>query len=571
MTVQAAATLLYDSTKTTSLGIAGTDPAARVLYFLGQEPNAPNYSSINAFQVIGQFLDGMQPATNQVSYSLGFPDLLGGIQRHSQSLLVIRMYAEQASIGTDWLAASQYVLPRLFEDRLALPLGLIGSDETGTDSASAKMRTKIAYSAIDDGTFVFGNSGIRALYDDANELGRIITAGDTAECLKDPGVLRAIGDIIAEYAGLLANNKDIVQGSTQGNTGHEKGALYYDQTNNRLIGDFTRDLWRVTDGPKSGDQADIRGKKTLTDAASQFGGATPASIDTAVDRLWGGKTDNIVKLVAATKDVTVTLDAVNDAQTGQGPNTLPTDGAMLVGAGDDDQIIGSRGNDLLIGGKGKDILIGGRGDDIMFGGAGNDTFQGYDDTHQAPADDSEATGHEGNDWIDGGAGIDTVDYSKVPNPVHYTISDETFGTQRLVVVTDDGTGGKDYLLSIEFLILTGESDAIRINWGGFQHGFKVNTLIKGASGETEASSDSTEFSSSGGAGEPSAEPDQIDILDFSPSTKPLFISTGSDKSVEIYPDFEPMTQVVQWAWRWVNRRAVASSIRPGCGSRISSM
>jgi hypothetical protein len=46
--------------------------------------------------------------------------------------------------------------------------------------------------------------------------------------------------------------------------------------------------------------------------------------------------------VAATQDTPVTLNAVADAQIGKGPEALPTDGAMLVGAGGADLIVASR-------------------------------------------------------------------------------------------------------------------------------------------------------------------------------------------------------------------------------------
>jgi hypothetical protein len=63
--------------------------------------------------------------------------------------------------------------------------------------------------------------------------------------------------------GLLANNKDIVQGVRKVMRVMKKAPCNYGQTNNRLIGDFTRDLWQITDGPKNGQQGNIIGKKTL--------------------------------------------------------------------------------------------------------------------------------------------------------------------------------------------------------------------------------------------------------------------------------------------------------------------
>ena len=467
-------------------------PDLKDLYFLGSDANASIASGIGSYSIQGQALSTIlgawagAPSTTD-PLDLGFSGILGDYQRHSQSLLVIRMYADQtANVGTDWLAASQFVLPKLFDDSLADALGLLSGNSTGTgtDDAAGKLRTKIAYSAIDDGTFIYGNTGIRALYDDASELGRIIVANGTAEYLKDPGVLKAIGDIIAEYAGLLANNKDIITAATIGNTGHEKGVLYYDEGGSRLVADFSRQLWQITDGPKLGEQADIIGKKTLTDAASSFGTqGSSSSVDDAIHDKWDGSTSHIVKMVAATNDVGTTLDVVNDAHIDQDENALPDDGAMLVGGGGDDTLTGWNGKDLLIGGKGDDTLIGGGGDDLMFGGAGDDTFQGYDDEHPAPENTQDVTGYKGNDWIDGGSGNDTVDYSNSTESITLTLSADnprvsntitvgdpgTGGTSsadgggiNTIEVNNDGTGGDDVLASIEKVVLSDKQDIVII-------------------------------------------------------------------------------------------------------------
>jgi Ca2+-binding RTX toxin-like protein len=55
------------------------------------------------------------------------------------------------------------------------------------------------------------------------------------------------------------------------------------------------------------------------------------------------------------------------------------------------------GNDTINGGDGNDILNGGRGKDNLFGGNGNDILNGVDNRKE--------------DILDGGAGIDLVDYS----------------------------------------------------------------------------------------------------------------------------------------------------------------
>src|SRR5262249_34858137 len=152
----------------------------------------------------------MQLLTSGTSFSLGFAQILGPIQRHSISLLVLRMYAEQSGIGSDWMNAASYVLPELYNDEVAQAVGLESAGDTGTDSASGKMRTMIAYSAIDDGSFIYGNTAIRAFYDDFNELGQILKSNNTTPYLRGKDILKAFADILVEYSGLLASNKDVV-------------------------------------------------------------------------------------------------------------------------------------------------------------------------------------------------------------------------------------------------------------------------------------------------------------------------------------------------------------------------
>lgn len=73
----------------------------------------------------------------------------------------------------------------------------------------------------------------------------------------------------------------------------------------------------------------------------------------------------------------------------------------LEGLEGNDVVEGGAGNDDLYGGLGNDALFGGDGDDLLFGGAGNDRLVGG-------AGNDRIEGQDGNDVIDGGAGDDTV-------------------------------------------------------------------------------------------------------------------------------------------------------------------
>lgn len=76
--------------------------------------------------------------------------------------------------------------------------------------------------------------------------------------------------------------------------------------------------------------------------------------------------------------------------------------------GDSDVITGGAGNDRIFGGGGADVIDGGDGDDTIEGGSGNDALVGWDGNDIFVMDEGD-TGF--NNSIDGGLGIDTVDYS----------------------------------------------------------------------------------------------------------------------------------------------------------------
>jgi Ca2+-binding RTX toxin-like protein len=110
----------------------------------------------------------------------------------------------------------------------------------------------------------------------------------------------------------------------------------------------------------------------------------------------------------------------------------PGNDVRVGGAGDDlilgydpvvpfpdgnDTLTGGAGNDSLYGGDGNDSLTGGTGNDSLYGGNGNDILNGNTGIDRT-------FGGNGNDRIidddavnfdihDGGAGIDTIDYSPV--------------------------------------------------------------------------------------------------------------------------------------------------------------
>lgn len=95
--------------------------------------------------------------------------------------------------------------------------------------------------------------------------------------------------------------------------------------------------------------------------------------------------------------------------------------------------LGNVGDDILYGDGNTNILRGAEGNDQLFGRGGDDGL----------------LGDPGDDLMDGGAGIDTADYRFVPGAI--TVNLAAAGPQ----VLDDGTGGRDTLVSVE--IITGST------------------------------------------------------------------------------------------------------------------
>ena len=143
-------------------------------------------------------------------------------------------------------------------------------------------------------------------------------------------------------------------------------------------------------------------------------GAVPATVTfTAggIDLTNDGDEDMITAGIEKLRIYTNTGDDMIDA-------TAYLGGAVLLwGLAGNDTIYGGPGLDTLYGQAGNDTLYGGDGGDILIGGAGDDTYYGEGGNDKFRQD----TGPDGNDFFDGGIGIDTVDYAKRAGAVTVTI------------------------------------------------------------------------------------------------------------------------------------------------------
>lgn len=183
----------------------------------------------------------------------------------------------------------------------------------------------------------------------------------------------------------------------------------------RLQGDAGADVLDGGEGDDtmSGGDGDDRmlgsaGADTMTGDA----GADVMSGGDGDDDLDGGDGNDVVSGDAG--DDRIAGGAGNDRQDGgDGDDTLlgeagadeqdGGDGDDHMSGGDgDDRMDGSAGTDAMTGDAGNDVMSGGEGDDDLDGGAGSDTLTG-------DAGDDTLSGGEGDDILVDGAGIDRLD------------------------------------------------------------------------------------------------------------------------------------------------------------------
>jgi Ca2+-binding RTX toxin-like protein len=125
-------------------------------------------------------------------------------------------------------------------------------------------------------------------------------------------------------------------------------------------------------------------------------------------------------------NITKGLNNTNDTELLFG--TAYTDDVINGNGGFYDGLFGLDGNDTLNGGAGLDVIRGGRDDDVLNGGTGDDTLRG----------------DSGTDTYNGGDGVDQLRFRGGDEEDHGAIVDLSTGT-----VIDDGFGNTETFTSIE--------------------------------------------------------------------------------------------------------------------------
>jgi Ca2+-binding RTX toxin-like protein len=381
------------------------DPFGLKADIYGQYAIKPiNTSGIRAAQIRDQFLDlpgfvgGTILGLGTDTYDIGEDNFiasdlntLGVGKRHSQALLVSRIYADESITQNDWKNAYKPLWKAYFNEEVAKALpSAMARTNLDTGSYLGTMQSAIAYSAIKGGERPFGDTGIDAMFDDAGDLGKVIKPDNAAKIVKDHA--DDIANVFVQYAGGLALNK--VTGGV--NSKAADGVLKLATDQSTLAIDFGDTLWT-----KIGAHDTIVGRQEILDAVLDQQGDTDSDKDGTIDSIAqviaAGMKDayddekfadaektTINRILLPTTDDTVT--ATLEKRDGTGKQTL-----FVSGSGDD-RITGTTGNEIIYGGAGVDRINGGGGVDLVYGGAGND----------------EIDGGENADFLFGGTGVDVV-------------------------------------------------------------------------------------------------------------------------------------------------------------------
>jgi RTX calcium-binding nonapeptide repeat (4 copies)/Lipase (class 3) len=406
-------------------------------------PNNGTTTTYLTFEVAGATRFAQE--TPQTAVSFGNSGL-SVVQLHTQALLVVSMFGNGLA-DKSWLSVTNLIGPALFDNQIGKALGLT-KNTTGFLDEGPQALTAIAYSAIDEGTRVFGDKGIEALFNDANKLGKIVGASQTTGVLKLTAVQQALAKIIVQYAGDVALSKQVASSFLSGALTEEA---------NRLHIQFDPTQWEATRfNPDPG--FNILGRNDLVKALITEYRPGALSVEEIADfkfrrevayQTYQNVVDSITRATLATTDAPLAADA-----TGAAVNITGGAGAVLLaGAGGKDTLTGGAGDDLILGEGGNDVLRGGAGNDVILGGSGQDTIQGG----------------RGYDTMSGGAGLDTIDYSDVADGVVIRISLGDYGTGNSTgtrsLWVDIGAQGeeRDTIFQFERIFLGGGADRLKFD------------------------------------------------------------------------------------------------------------
>lgn len=376
-------------------GAVGLDSTLKQKIYGSQNMWPTDFTGIEGYYVEGEVLDTMLPFRDVLGttaelypYDLGtdvsLPDSIFpldvGTKLHSMTSMVIRLFADYGTnadgslIASYWDSAAEYFWPILYDNSFAQSIGMNDVSLSGEARTKGEfdgiLRTIIAYSAIEHieennvviSQSVFGDTAIRAFYDDANDLGATISSNTTKS--GNGGIVQTyatdISKAFIQFAGLLALNKIISADEfIDANTSATDGVVTFDGLS--LTVNFSDELWTAAGG------GTLPAMVARDEMVNHFFASSgiEAQIRSGMLSVWGDNTANVIEKVIFLLD-------------GQGNTIIPDHndaadkGVMVIGSAQGDAVTGSNDNDLVFGGEGQDVIRTAGGSDILYGDGGDD-------------------------------------------------------------------------------------------------------------------------------------------------------------------------------------------------------
>ncbi|HEY8189637.1 MAG TPA: hypothetical protein VIF12_03060, partial [Micavibrio sp.] len=346
-----------------------------------------------------------------------------------------------------WKAGAKYFWPVMYDDDFAgsAGMGSVAGVLSNEHKYSDILRQVIAYSAIDEGTRVFGDTGIVSFYNDAVDLGQALSQTGVSQIIVTHAT--DISRAFVQFAGELAMSKvlkadrpDVVNGVLTFN---------HSSDNNSLGIDLSSTLWERAGSAFLADTAQTRLVEALLNGTGHM-----AVIKNDMARTWGiGDPGVFERVVLATVNSASYVNVKAGNQPGQGMTTLIVSGpghTILTGSTGSDLILTEGGNDIITPGAGRDIVYSnGVRAYIMVGGT--------------------ATGLDG-DFFHGAASEMTVDYSSLRFGVRVDMHDVLNGN---AVALAGSSTIQDTLINVASVVGSKYSDIMidgagSNNWAGGQ-------------------------------------------------------------------------------------------------------
>lgn len=366
-------------------GSALLNPGFRgVVYgtYNGGVPWAPTITSaatskLHTYSLEGEFLTWNRSIqlTPETTYSLpNHPNISAhlpdSLDLHSMASLVIHLFSQTELAGqTDWYAASPVFWPVLYNDAFAKAIGAGHvDDQTRTDGDySGLLRTIIAYSAIDEGTRPFGDTAIRAFYDDANDLGRVLAPGVDLSLV----VKRMTGEIsktFVQFAGQMALAKVLQSEHAE----VLKGVVAVTPDLSFLTLNFNDTYWRT--GMTAADPLTLQSRSDLVAALTSTAEGQTLLLSAMKSVFATPSLNPLETVVFSTAYLGKTFDLASILPL----RAMPDKAALFVAGDATDTINGSAYNDIIFGLGGNNRIYGWNGNDVIVSGIGTNDLDGGD-------------------------------------------------------------------------------------------------------------------------------------------------------------------------------------------------